>query len=270
MSAEGVSPRALWDLSAERTYEDLLMIEAPLQVWAHGAPYVVMMRTPGQDQELVAGLLWSSGVIDERADLVSLTPCQRDPLSRLDVTLEAGVQLSDHARRGYLTSSCGLCSLEEGGGLYDQPPRVSPMNIAPDLLLARLERLDQEMERFTQTGGCHGALLLDPKGEAAVCFEDVGRHNAIDKALGWALLNVNGLTPRGEGELWGLGGWSLLVSSRAGFEVVHKAASCGLSAVVCMGAASSLAHDYARSAGLTLFSFARASRAHRHSVEPVT
>jgi len=260
-----VSPRSLWDIHGEHSYEDQLITEAPLELWLQGAPHVLMMRTPGCDVELVTGLLWSSGVIDEVEDVLSVTPCPRSPQTRIDVSLESGVQATPRPRRGYLSSSCGLCSLEDAQAIALPPLQVATAHLPAEQLLTQLESLNQGMVSFKLTGGCHGALLVDLTGNTSPCFEDVGRHNAVDKALGWALQSVPNLSPRGEGEAWGLAGWSLVVSSRAGFEVIHKAASCGVSAVICMGASSSLAHDYAQATGLTLYSFARASRAHRHS-----
>lgn len=264
MSA-GAAQRQLWDLSGRRAYHDELVVEAPLSLRLQGRAHVVMMRTPGDDLELVTGYLWSSGVIDSLEDIKRLAPCPKAPESRLDVWLEAGVSGRSQSHATLLTSSCGVCSLSELGSLLDRPLRVAPMRLSALRLSRQLKALDEGMSLFKQTGGCHGAALLDPSGELRALFEDIGRHNAVDKALGWALRAQEGLTPRAEGPEWGLAGWSLIVSSRAGFEIVHKAARCGVSALMSVGASSSLAHELAQETGLSLFSFARGDRAHRHS-----
>lgn len=264
MSTQATQTRNLWNLQGEQSYQDELIVEAPLSLWIQGAPYVVMMRTPGEDLALIYGFLWSSAVIDEANDLLQVQFCSKKPFNRVDVTLESGVMIPSTKRNIFMSSSCGFCSLQEINHLQSQIHKVFPFQSDPKILLNQLKALDEHMKLFKTTGGCHGAMLLDPKGKVMACYEDVGRHNAVDKVLGWALLHVSPLIPRGDHACWGLAGWSLLVSSRAGFEIIHKAASCGISAIVSMGASSTFAHDYATMLGLSLFSFAKEVKAHRH------
>jgi FdhD protein len=257
--------RALTSLKGDRSYEDLLVTERALEVWVQGAPYATLMCTPGADEALAVGFLLSAGVIEERTDVQALTPCARDPEHRLHVWLASGVSSPHQAPRAhYSSSSCGLCSLESRGELLTRLPSVEPITLSADQVRGSLEALEAHTPLFHQTGGCHGALLIDPQGTPRVSFEDVGRHNALDKLIGHALLQGWSGGVRGEVKAWGLAGWHVVITSRAGFEVAHKAVMAGVSGLICLGAASTLAHEAARATGLTLISFARPQRAHRH------
>jgi FdhD protein len=221
---------------------DRVVVEEPLEVRVEGRSTAITMRTPGHDLDLVAGFLLGEGVIDGVDDLRALAEVGPNVV---DVRLAEGVpaaraRLAD--RELYATSSCGVC----GKASLDRlpRPRVRAAGWVPPLALveAVVASLASEMPLFAATGGCHGAALFDSSGALLLVREDVGRHNAVDKVLGAAL--------RAELSLSTLG---LVVSSRAGFEIVQKASAAGVPVVVCMGAATSLAVDAARAAGVALF-----------------
>jgi FdhD protein len=220
---------------------DVVAVEEPLEIRVDGAPLAVTMRTPGHDEELALGFLLSEGLIDGprpaglTADLAANVievagPLRRDP----------------GARRFYTTSSCGVCgkgALAEVA--VDAPPAAPGPRLARGLLAALPERLRQPA--FQRTGGVHATGLFTAGGELVLVREDVGRHNAMDKVLGRALLE--GLVP--------LHGHVLCVSGRLSFELVQKAAVAGAPILVGVGAPSSLAIELAADRGMTLAGFAR-------------
>jgi FdhD protein len=223
---------------------DQVAVEEPLEIRVDGSPLAVTMRTPGHDEELALGFLFGEGLIDSArpaappADLAANTIEIAGPLLR-----EPG------ERRFYTTSSCGVCgkgALEEvsvhAASLPDGP-------LIPRSLLAALpDRLRQPT--FERTGGLHATGLFDAEGELVVAREDVGRHNAMDKVIGRALMD--GAVP--------LADRILCVSGRLSFELVQKAAVAGAPILVGVGAPSSLAVDLAGDRGMTLCGFARAGR----------
>jgi FdhD protein len=220
---------------------DLVAIEEPLEIRVDGRPLAVTMRTPGHDEELALGFLFGEGLIDEAREA---GPAADLAANTVDV---AGPLLREPAeRRFYATSSCGVCgkgALEEvevHSAALPDGPRI------PRALLASLpERLRQPT--FERTGGLHATGLFDPDAELLAVREDVGRHNAMDKVVGRALLD--GSLP--------LGGRALCVSGRLSFELVQKAAVAGAPILVGVGAPSSLAVELARDRGMTLAGFAR-------------
>jgi FdhD protein len=224
--------------------EDEVAVEEPLEIRVDGRPLAVTMRTPGHDEELGLGFLYGEGLIDgpraagPPADLAGNTVEVAGPLLR-----EAS------ARSFYTTSSCGVCgkgALEEVAVLA---PRASPGPRVARELLARLpDRLRQPT--FERTGGLHATGLFTPAGELVCAREDVGRHNALDKVVGWAL--TAGRLP--------LHGLVLCVSGRLSFELVQKAAVAGAPVLVGVGAPSSLAVQLADAQRMTLAGFARAER----------
>jgi FdhD protein len=224
--------------------EDLVAVEEPLEIRVDGEPIAETMRTPGHDEELALGFLYGEGLIDgPRAagltdDLANNTIVVSGPLTRLP-----------GARRFYTTSSCGVC----GKGAIEEVAVASrPLPRGPDvprILIARLpDRLDQP--GFRHTGGLHATGLFDPAGNLLVVREDVGRHNAMDKVVGRALLD--GQVPLGER--------ILCVSGRLSFELAQKAAVAGAPVLVGVGAPSSLAIALADERGITLCGFARGDR----------
>ena len=223
---------------------DQVAIEEPLEIRAAGGPVAVTMRTPGHDEELALGFLHGEGLIDG--------PREAGPPADLAANIvEVAGELAREipARRFYTTSSCGVCgkgALEEVAVLA---PAVEPgPQMARSLLADLPERLAQPA--FERSGGLHATGLFDPAGELLCAREDVGRHNAMDKVIGWAL---------GEGHV-PLTGLALCVSGRLAFELVQKAAVAGCPILVGVGAPTSLAIELARERSMTLCGFAREGR----------
>ncbi|MEO6858704.1 MAG: formate dehydrogenase accessory sulfurtransferase FdhD [Solirubrobacteraceae bacterium] len=223
---------------------DDVAIESPLEIRVDGAPLAVTMRTPGHDEELALGFLHGEGLIDGPRDT---GPTADFAANVVEV---AGPLLRDPgARRFYTTSSCGVCGK---GALEEVAVLSAPLPPGPqltrDLAAALPDRLEQP--GFVRTGGLHATGLFTSAGELLLTREDVGRHNAMDKVLGRALLE--GLLPLGE--------CVLCVSGRLSFELVQKAAVAGAPILVGVGAPSSLAIELAADRGLTLCGFARRGR----------
>jgi len=223
---------------------DEVAVEEPLEIRVDGKPLSITMRTPGHDEELALGFLFGEGLIDgPRA--AGLT----DDLANNIVEVAGPLSRDPSARRFYTTSSCGVCgrgSLEE---VAVHAPVVPPGPVIGRALLAELpDRLSQP--GFARTGGLHGTGLFTAAGELLLMREDVGRHNAMDKVIGRALLD--GVTP--------LHPHVLCVSGRLSFELVQKAAVAGAPILVGVGAPTSLAVELAEDRGLTLAGFARAGR----------
>jgi FdhD protein len=230
---------------------DAVAVEEPLEVRVDGEPVAVTMRTPGHDEELALGFLFGEGLLDgprpaaPPADLAANT---------IDV---AGPLLRDlDARRFFTTSSCGVC----GKGALEEVAVHAPVAaegpvVARELLAALPDRLRQP--EFARTGGLHATGLFTADGDLRCTREDVGRHNAMDKVVGWALRE--GLVP--------LRDHVLCVSGRLSFELVQKAAVAGAPILVGVGAPTSLAVSLARDRGLTLAGFARGTRVNVYSGE---
>jgi FdhD protein len=220
---------------------DEVAVEEPLEIRVDGAPLSVTMRTPGHDEELALGFLFGEGLIDGprpvglTADLAANTIEVTGPLLR-----------DPGARRFYTTSSCGVCGK---GALEEVAVASAPAPAGPVLERALLAALPERLVQptFERTGGVHATGLFDARGELLVAREDVGRHNAMDKVIGRALLD--GTVP--------LAGHVLCVSGRLSFELVQKAAVAGAAILVGVGAPSSLAIELAAERGMTLCGFTR-------------
>ncbi len=221
--------------------EDAVAIEEPLEIRVDGAALAVTMRTPGHDEELALGFLYGEGLIDGPRD-VGLT----EDLANNTIEVAGPLTRDPGVRRFYTTSSCGVCGK---GALEEVAVLSAPVSAAPTIprsLAAELpNRLDQP--GFRRTGGLHATGLFDPDGELLYTREDVGRHNAMDKVVGRALMD--GRLP--------LSGRVLCVSGRLSFELVQKAAVAGAPILIGVGAPSSLAVELADDRGLTLCGFAR-------------
>jgi len=239
---------------------DFLAGEEPLGIRVDGTALTVTMRTPGDDLELAAGFLASEAVIRSAADIAEIKLCDgtacghadHDGMGNIaDVILAAGVTVTPGARRNFLTTSaCGVCgktSIEDICVLPRVPLAADTARFAPEMLAALPGRLRDAQRVFSRTGGLHAAGLFTADGELIAVREDVGRHNAVDKVVGWALLG--GRLP--------LTGCVLLVSGRASFELVQKAILAGIPLLAAVSAPSSLAVDLAEQAGLTLVGFLR-------------
>jgi FdhD protein len=239
-----------------RTMIDQVAVEEPLEIRLDGLPFQVTMRTPGDDMDLVHGLLHAEQVITD-ADQVLLArycagsgPDGINTYNVIDVSLGTGAVVPEAGlQRNVLTSSaCGVC----GAASIDQVVRVTrhPLSSTPvssGVLLAAPDLVRPQQKAFAKTGGLHAAALLDLTGSVLCVREDVGRHNAVDKVVGWALRA--GRVP--------LSDLMLLVSGRASFELTQKAALAGIGILAAVSAPSSLAIELAERTGLTLVGFLR-------------
>jgi FdhD protein len=234
---------------------DTLAVEEPLEIRLNGEPYLVTMRTPGNDIDLVRGLLYSERIINKRADITLARYCAGsdadgvNSYNVVDVTLASQITPTAVRRNVMTTSACGIC----GTTSIDQVLREVPyqadheFGVAAELVLSAPVRLRQQQRAFDRTGGLHAAGLLGLDSEMRCVREDVGRHNAVDKVIGWAI----------ERQLLPLRQMILAVSGRASFELTQKAVLAGIPVLAAVSAPSSLAADLAEEAGLTLVGFVR-------------
>jgi FdhD protein len=237
--------------------EDELVIEEPLEIRLNDRPLAVTMRTPGQDRVLAVGFLATEGILRGPEDLYDVTHCAdpERPVLRNVITVYVAPERCpsdlDAGRQRYAASGCGLCgraSIESVQAAI--PPVTSPLRVSASLLSCLPERLREAQPVFRQTGGLHAAGLFDREGRLLFAAEDIGRHNAVDKAVGQAFL----------GGEWPLRDTILMTSGRAGFEIVQKAAIAGIPAVCSVSAPSSLSVDLARETGMLLVGFLRGER----------
>ena len=257
---------------------ETLVVEEPLEIRLNGTPLTVTMRTPGSDVELAQGFLLTEGVIAGRDDVLTVRYCRgegqdvrttkpgrgttpgEEPDSQdglntynvLDVTLAPGVPMPDvDVRRNfYTTSSCGICgkaSLDAVATISRHCPGDDPTVVPAETLTAMPGQLRAAQKVFASTGGLHGAALFTADGTLLVVREDIGRHNAVDKVLGWAV----------EQNRIPLSGTVLLVSGRASFELAQKTVMAGVPIMAAVSAPSSLAVDLASQSGVTLVAFLR-------------
>jgi len=237
---------------------DTLAAEEPLEIRVGGRALAVTMRTPGHDMDLTAGFLVSEGVVARTWELAGMRYCAGatdeglNTYNVLDCVLEAGVPAPDPSieRAFFTTSSCGICgkaSIDAVRTRSSYDVRGDGLRVTPAFLAGLPDRLREAQRVFEATGGLHAAGLFDAAGQLLVLREDVGRHNAVDKVVGWALR---------EGRL-PLAGTVLLVSGRASFELVQKASMAGIPLLAAVSAPSSLAADLAEEAGITLVGFLR-------------
>ncbi len=233
--------------------DDTLAVEEPLEVHIGDEPWSTLMRTPGSDHELVLGLLLAEGVIRSALDVVRVAHCERlDPERThnvMEVELAPGVPHVELARRHTVSSSaCGVCGRASIDDLLERVARPENTSTFEASWLAALpEALARAQRNFVHTGGLHAAAIVHPERGVLALREDIGRHNAVDKAVGRLLLD--GSLPAGDA--------ALVVSGRAGFEIAQKAVVAGLGALVSVSAPSSLAVETAVRSGLVLLGFAR-------------
>jgi FdhD protein len=237
---------------------DTLAAEEPMELRVGGRPLAVTMRTPGHDVELAHGFLLTEGVITGAGDVATARWCDSvdetgaNTYNVLDVALAPGIAPPEAAveRNFYTTSSCGVCgkaSLDAVRLRSRFPPAGDPVRLADATLYGLPDALRTAQRLFDTTGGLHAAGLFTADGTLLVVREDVGRHNAVDKVVGWALLN---------GRIPAAGG-VLMVSGRASFELVQKAVMAGVPVLAAVSAPSSLAVALAVEAGMTLVGFLR-------------
>jgi FdhD protein len=233
------------------TEPDEIAVEEPLEIRVDGRPISVTMRTPGHDEELALGFLRSEGIA-----AVSARPTADLAANVIDVEVEGDVDFERLSRNFYTSSSCGVCgkgALEAVA--VEAPPVESELVVLAVLVAVLPDRLREAQPTFAATGGLHATGLFDASGDLLVVREDVGRHNAMDKVVGWAF--GQGLLP--------LADKMLCVSGRLSFELVQKAVVAGCPVVVAVGAPSTLAVDLARDRGVTLCGFVRGGRVNVYS-----
>lgn len=229
---------------------DEVAIEEPLEIQIGNRAIATTMRTPGHDDELAAGFLVSEAIVRNRADLQAFAISDENAIN-LELAGTVKFAAATAQRFGTISSSCGLCGKTSIDFIRQQFPLIDftadRTRIGEALLLSLPERLRQSQGNFARTGGIHAAGIFDTEGQALVVREDIGRHNAVDKAIGRAFLD--GLLP--------LDRHVLIVSGRASFEIVQKALAAGIPIVAAVSAPSSLAINFARECGQTLIGFLR-------------
>ena len=249
-----------WNDGRMLPHGDSLAAEEPLEIRVgrgeNSSPLTVTMRTPGNDEELAAGFLWTEGIVDDPAQIESLTPYVTSAAGKQN-GIEAALRDCEFdpaqlQRNFFAASSCGICGKASIDAIRQRGLRApNPgFRFDPEMLCTLPEKLREAQPVFSRTGGLHAAALFDSAGNLLVLREDIGRHNAVDKVVGWALLH--GLLPLSES--------IMLVSGRGGFEIVQKALSAGLPVLASVSAPSSLAVQLARELGLTLIGFLRGRR----------
>lgn len=229
------------------TRPDEVTEESPLEIRVEGQPLAVAMRTPGHDRELAAGWLLSEGIIANADDLTAIVAQPGEKAAMVDAMLRdpSAFDAHKHRRAVLSNSSCGLCGVATVAQVLRDFPKIrSSTRITAAVLHTLPSQLSQNQPVFRRTGGLHACALFSTAGDLLAIREDVGRHNALDKLLGWALLQR---VPLGE--------HILMLSGRVSFEMAQKALAAGLAIIAAIGAPSSLAVDLARESGQTLVAF---------------
>ena len=245
-----------WNDGRLQAHDDSLAAEEPLEIRIDGHPITVTMRTPGNDAELTAGFLLTEGIVEEVGQIVSLDPYVTSAAGKsngIEVRLrDCAFEPAELQRNFFAASSCGLCGKASIEAIRQRDLRAPNPGFRydADLLCTLPDKLLAAQTVFSHTGGLHAAALFDTAGNLVVLREDIGRHNAVDKIIGWALLEKK--LP--------LSNHILMVSGRGGFELAQKAIAAGIAAMASVSAPSSLAVKLARELGLTLIGFLRGSR----------
>lgn len=247
-----------WDDGNVRRKEDYLAAEEPLEIRVDAEPLSVTMRTPGHDRELAAGFLFTEGIVQRHAQIISIDEnagdrdANRANVVRAQLAPESAPDTEKLRRNFFAASSCGICGKASIDSIRSRTLEAPNPNfrLDPDVLIRLPEALRESQAVFGRTGGLHAAGLFDANGKLLVLREDIGRHNAVDKAIGWALLNDR--VPLADAVM--------LVSGRGGFEIVQKAIAAGIPIVASVSAPSSLAVQLARELRLTLIGFLRGRR----------
>ena len=247
-----------WEDGELRRKDDYLAAEEPLEIRVGDDPLSVTMRTPGHDRELAAGFLFTEGLIQHRKQIIKLEIAEpRDGTNRgnviqAELSPEVTPDFAKMKRHFFAASSCGICgkaSIDSIRSRLLAAPNPD-FRLDAELLVQMPDALRSSQDVFQRTGGLHAAALFDPRGKLLVLREDIGRHNTVDKVIGWALLE--GRVPLSDSVL--------LVSGRGGFEIVQKAIVAGVPVVASVSAPSSLAVQLARELRLTLIGFLRGRR----------
>ena len=247
-----------WTAGRVEARQDDLAAEEPLEIRVNGRPLTVTMRTPGHDLELAAGFLFAEGIVERTDQIATIREAtetkvtERGNIVEVEVSPEVKLDLESALRNFFAASSCGICGKSSIESVRRRGIRsVNPnFRVSPEVLCRLPEKLKASQAIFARTGGLHAAALFDREGKLLAEREDIGRHNAVDKVVGWAL-HANRLP---------LADCALIVSGRGGFEIVQKAAVAGIPIVASVSACSSLAVRLAREVGMTLAGFLRGQR----------
>ncbi|MFY9731560.1 MAG: formate dehydrogenase accessory sulfurtransferase FdhD [Candidatus Acidiferrales bacterium] len=247
-----------WKDGAAARKDDYLAAEEPLEIRIGENPLSVTMRTPGHDQELAAGFLFTEGLVQQREQIIALENATNDDdgkrgnVVRAEVAAEVLPDFDKLRRHFFAASSCGICGKASIDAVRSRLLRTPNPNfrVEPQLIVSLPDALRSAQDVFERTGGLHAAALFDARGHLLVVREDIGRHNAVDKVIGWALLS----------DRIPLSDCILLVSGRGGFEIIQKAIVAGIPVVASVSAPSSLAVQLARELRLTLIGFLRGNR----------
>ncbi|OFZ79054.1 MAG: formate dehydrogenase family accessory protein FdhD [Bdellovibrionales bacterium RIFOXYD1_FULL_53_11] len=245
----------VFDGNGKKTVEDLVAVEEPLSLLLNGKPLYMTMRNPGSDVALAAGYCYTEGIIRSMDDLQSISQCDDSPdrnIVRILVNPESEARAAAaRSRAGRIVySSCGLCGETAIKENIDLPPRPSRMRTSFSRLLACAERLSREQRLFPKTGAAHAAACFNDRHELVSFAEDVGRHNALDKAVGKAVLQQDAARHIG----------LIILSSRVSFEMVLKALRTGAEIIAGVSAPTTLAIRLARESNMTLVGFLRGTR----------
>ena len=246
-----------WRNSHPSPAEDSLVVEEPLEIRVGGQSLIVVMRTPGYDFDLAAGFLYTEGLITSSDDIGTIAYCEDEDIESPDLQNIINVHLTNGQvleeqegwqRNFHANASCGLCGKMTIESVKQEiPPIKSEIQIDPAILYRLNDTLRSAQSVFEATGGLHAAGLFDEQGELQIVREDVGRHNAVDKVIGQALLV----------EQLPLDRHILMVSGRASFEIIQKALFARIPVIVAVSAASSLAAEMAQEGRITLIGFMR-------------
>ena len=231
-----------------------MTVEEPLEIRLNGEALAVVMRTPKNDFELAAGFVFTEGIVERVSDLGTVSYCPQAQPPNLqnvvDVRLANGVEvdITKVKRNFYASSSCGVCGKASIDAIRTNAPVIeADFQISVDVLYGLQENFRESQEVFEKTGSLHAAALFDAAGDLLIVREDVGRHNAVDKLVGYHVLQGNPLPTEA----------ILMVSGRSSFEIVQKALMAGIPVVAGVSAPSSLAIEMAREADMTLIGFLR-------------
>ena len=239
-----------WKDGSVHSFQDCLVAEEPLEIRVNDRPFTVTMRTPGDDIELAAGLLFTEGVTKNGSEVsIEYSSTRNVVEARIDLD---GKVMDEFRRNLVATASCGICGKASIDSIRRQGiARLdSHLSLGAEVLCSLPEKLKSSQAVFGKTGGLHAAALFNKAGELMAVREDIGRHNAVDKVIGWALQQKK--IP--------LSDYAMMVSGRGGFEIVQKALAAGVPILASVSAPSSLAVQIAREFSMTLIGFLRGSR----------
>ena len=236
--------------------EDFVAVEEPLEIRIENRSIAIVMRTPGHDQELTAGFLLSEGAIKNSKEIFEISECINQSKADKEIGNYVDVILTDNSnfnlenltRHVFTSSSCGVCGKATLESVMTEFEKIQKTKkISPEKILKLPEKLLLAQETFKKTGGLHASALFDENGEIVIIREDVGRHNALDKVIGYALLN----------NMLPLQNHILLLSGRISFELMQKSLAAGIPTIAGISAPSSLAVDFAKESGQNLIGFLR-------------